>query len=141
MIVCPIFFLVLAANKLKSYARIIAIGCCFILTFGLYNHFFDFNISPPKGPSYGFDDFGVSNVWDFHDSTNQDSYQEYSTDTTDYGTGVHQVSPHYVDTYTRDDGTQVGGYWRGGDDGYYRSNPDDSIYNNLDTNSGYDNHH
>lgn len=45
--------------------------------------------------------------------------------------GTHKVEPHWVDGYTKDDGTQVDGYWRGGEDGYYRSNPDGIKENNL----------
>ena len=37
--------------------------------------------------------------------------------------GTHHVSPHYVESYERSDGTQVEGYHRGGEDGYERSDP------------------
>jgi hypothetical protein len=49
---------------------------------------------------------------------------------------VHHVDPHWVDGYERSDGTDVEGYWRGGEDGYERSNPDGDPSNNLD--SDYD---
>ncbi|MDF2800656.1 MAG: hypothetical protein K0S61_559 [Anaerocolumna sp.] len=52
------------------------------------------------------------------------------SDNYDYS-NTHHVDPHWVDSYTRSDGTQVDGYWRGGFDGYERSNPDDSTWNNL----------
>lgn len=45
--------------------------------------------------------------------------------------GIHHVEPHWVDGYERSDGTTVEGYWRGGEDGYYRSNPDGNPFNNL----------
>lgn len=40
-----------------------------------------------------------------------------------YDNNTHHVDPHYVEGYRRSDGTYVEGYWRGGDDGYYRSDP------------------
>jgi hypothetical protein len=40
-----------------------------------------------------------------------------------YDDGTHHVDPHWVDGYERSDGTQVDGYWRGGEDGYERSDP------------------
>ncbi|WP_226670803.1 hypothetical protein [Metabacillus litoralis] len=46
---------------------------------------------------------------------------------------THHVDPHWVDGYTRDDGTEVEGYWRGGEDGYERSDPDGDLSNNLDS--------
>ena len=57
--------------------------------------------------------------------------------------GTHHVKPHWVEGYTRADGTYVGGYWRDGDGdtsvdldedeggGYIRSNPDGDPTNNL----------
>ena len=48
-----------------------------------------------------------------------DNSSDDSSSESDY----NHVEPHYVDSYYRDDGTQVDGYWRGGDDGYWRSNP------------------
>jgi hypothetical protein len=45
--------------------------------------------------------------------------------------GTHHVDSHYVEGYERSDGTEVDGYWRGGEDGYERSDPDDSLDNNL----------
>lgn len=45
--------------------------------------------------------------------------------------GIHKVDPHWVNGYTKDNGTQVDGYWRGGENGYYRSNPDGIKENNL----------
>ncbi|WP_077624773.1 hypothetical protein [Sediminibacillus massiliensis] len=56
---------------------------------------------------------------------------------------IHSVDPHYVDGYTRADGTYVDGYYRDGDGntdvnrtkeeggGYYRSDPDGVSGNNL----------
>ncbi|MCT8137664.1 hypothetical protein H1D32_07790 [Anaerobacillus sp. CMMVII] len=56
---------------------------------------------------------------------------------------IHHVEPHYVEGYTRADGTEVSGYYRDGDGnpntqlsaeeggGYYRSNPDGNPLNNL----------
>jgi hypothetical protein len=46
-------------------------------------------------------------------------------------TDIHQVESHYVDSYAREDGTVVSGYERGGESGYLRSNPDETISNNL----------
>lgn len=57
--------------------------------------------------------------------------------------GTHFVEPHWVESYYRDDGTYVEGYWRDGDGnpstnltanqggGYVRSNPDGNPFNNL----------
>ncbi|MFE8704005.1 hypothetical protein ACFYKX_25885 [Cytobacillus sp. FJAT-54145] len=57
--------------------------------------------------------------------------------------GTHDVNPHYVQDYTRNDGTHVDGYWRDGDGnthhdltaseggGYERTNPDGDLTNNL----------
>ncbi|ULL18357.1 hypothetical protein DVH26_30165 [Paenibacillus sp. H1-7] len=45
--------------------------------------------------------------------------------------GMHHVNPHEVGGYTRADGTEVGPYHRGGDDGYDRTNPDGNPDNNL----------
>jgi hypothetical protein len=56
--------------------------------------------------------------------------------------GVHHVDAHWVDGYTRADGTFVEGHWRDGDGnpnttlseqqgGYMRSNPDGNPFNNL----------
>ncbi|KAB7665574.1 hypothetical protein F9279_20190 [Bacillus sp. B1-b2] len=57
--------------------------------------------------------------------------------------GTHNVNPHYVQGYTKSDGTQVDGYWRDGDSdthhdltaseggGYERTNPDGDLTNNL----------
>ena len=50
----------------------------------------------------------------------------------DSGGNLHHVDPHWVDGYDRSDGTEVDGYWRGGDEGYDRSNPDGDLSNNLD---------
>lgn len=56
---------------------------------------------------------------------------------------THLVDPHYVDSYIRQDGTLVEGYYRDGDGdsnvntsksnggGYIRSNPDGNPFNNL----------
>ncbi|NIK78825.1 hypothetical protein FHS15_003971 [Paenibacillus castaneae] len=56
----------------------------------------------------------------------------------------HFVNPHYVESYYREDGTYVEGYWRDGDGdtsvdlqvedggGYMQTNPDDDLTNNLD---------
>lgn len=68
-------------------------------------------------------------VLDIVDSLDIDSMQlpEVSLD----DPGLHHVDPHYVDGYTRADGTVVNGYIRGGEEGYLRSNPDSSIFNNL----------
>jgi len=53
--------------------------------------------------------------------------------------GTHHVDAHWVDGYSRADGTYVEGYWRDGDgntavdqtEGYVRSNPDGTTENNL----------
>lgn len=50
---------------------------------------------------------------------------------------THHVSPHSVDGYERSDGTKVEGYWRGGADGYERSNPDGDHSNNLSNSDSY----
>ncbi|MFC0475569.1 hypothetical protein ACFFHF_09940 [Robertmurraya beringensis] len=56
---------------------------------------------------------------------------------------THFVSPHYVNSYSKQDGTFVEGYWRDGDGntdvdldiqdggGYIQTNPDDTLANNL----------
>lgn len=62
----------------------------------------------------------------------EDNY-EIDDDTDVDESNTHHVDPHWVDGYTRDDGTEVEGYWRGGEDGYERSNPDDDLSNNLDS--------
>jgi len=53
------------------------------------------------------------------------------TDIDELDTNFHYVEPHSVEGYMREDGTFVNGYERGGEDGYLRSNPDDSFTNNL----------
>lgn len=59
-------------------------------------------------------------------------YDEYD-DSGDYDDdNIHHVDAHWVDGYERSDGTEVDGYWRGGEDGYDRSDPDDDLSNNLD---------
>ncbi|RXJ02224.1 hypothetical protein DS745_07490 [Anaerobacillus alkaliphilus] len=57
--------------------------------------------------------------------------------------GIHRVEPHFVEGYTKANGTEVQGYWRDGDGdtsvnrtaeeggGYNRSNPDGNPDNNL----------
>ncbi|MFD6209185.1 hypothetical protein [Peribacillus sp. NPDC060253] len=57
--------------------------------------------------------------------------------------GTNEVSPGYVDDYTRSDGTAVSGYYRDGDGdpdtqltveqggGYEQSNPDETPNNNI----------
>lgn len=56
---------------------------------------------------------------------------------------IHFVKPHFVDGYIKTDGTIVNGYFRDGDGnsftnlqeeqvgGYFRSNPDGNLFNNL----------
>lgn len=45
---------------------------------------------------------------------------------------LHHVQPHIVDSYMRNDGTVVESYLRDGEgNGYLRSNPDETITNNL----------
>lgn len=61
-----------------------------------------------------------------------DDYIDIETDTVEYDDNIHHVDPHMVDGYERSDGTQVDGYWRGGEDGYDRSDPDGDSSNNLD---------
>lgn len=61
-----------------------------------------------------------------------DDYIDIETDTVEYDDNIHHVDPHMVDGYERSDGTQVDGYWRGGEDGYDRSDPDGDLSNNLD---------
>ncbi|MFJ5769137.1 hypothetical protein [Psychrobacillus sp. NPDC093180] len=46
-------------------------------------------------------------------------------------TDIHHVDSHAVESYMREDGTFVSGYERGGENGYYSSNPDNSLINNL----------
>ncbi|MBD7912787.1 MULTISPECIES: hypothetical protein [Clostridium] len=46
---------------------------------------------------------------------------------------IHHVRPNDVQDYYRQDGTHVDGYHRGGDEGYYRSNPDGRTDNNLNS--------
>lgn len=65
--------------------------------------------------------------WDsYDDSGNYDSY-----DVEENNSGVHHVDRHWVDGYIRSDGAEVEGYWRGGEKGYERSNPDNSLDNNI----------
>jgi|GEM_PF-3439130 len=47
----------------------------------------------------------------------------------DASTGTHHVDSHHVEGYVKGDGTVVNDYWRGGEEGYERSNPD-GISNN-----------
>lgn len=75
---------------------------------------------------------------------------ESSSSAAEVNPELHFVEPHYVDAYIRKDGTYVEGYWRDGDGdtsvdlqvdqggGYVRSNPDDSIWNNLNHNGLWD---
>ncbi len=51
----------------------------------------------------------------------------------DASTGTHHVDSHHVEGYVKDDGTVVADYWRGGEEGYERSNPDDISNNNLNS--------
>ncbi|MEK5214600.1 hypothetical protein [Psychrobacillus sp. FSL H8-0487] len=44
---------------------------------------------------------------------------------------LHHVDSHSVESYVRGDGTFVSGYERGGEDGYFRTDPDDSLINNF----------
>jgi hypothetical protein len=44
--------------------------------------------------------------------------------------GLHHVAPHHVDPYVRG-GVKVDGYWRGGENGYWRTDPDGVLSNNL----------
>lgn len=46
-------------------------------------------------------------------------------------TDIHHVDSHSVESYMREDGTFVNGYERGEENGYYSSNPDNSLTNNL----------
>lgn len=62
-----------------------------------------------------------------------------TVDSVDVDGELHHVDAHYVTGYVNDNGTVVEGYWRDGDgdtsvnqnDGYIRTNPDDSMWNNL----------
>jgi len=50
----------------------------------------------------------------------------------------HHVESHWVDDYERSDGTEVDGYWRGGDHGYERSDPGSSFdSDNGDSSGGF----
>lgn len=71
------------------------------------------------------------NIEQFDEMPYSDTYEDYESTP-----GTHHVDPHWVDGYQRSDGTKVEGYWRGGSDGYERSNPDGNPDNNL--NSGND---
>lgn len=76
---------------------------------------------------------------------NIDSETPFSGTLSDREINPHQhfVNPHYVEGYTREDGTYVEGYWRDGDGntdidldvhhggGYQQTNPDDNPFNNL----------
>ncbi|MBM7606221.1 hypothetical protein JOC75_004269 [Metabacillus crassostreae] len=70
---------------------------------------------------------------EYYDSI--EDYEDYEVydDTYTDESNIHHVDPHWVNGYTRDDGTEVEGYWRGGEDGYDRSNPDGDSSNNLDS--------
>lgn len=72
------------------------------------------------------------NIRTYYNENNSEHF-EYNSETTNFkdSPGIHHVKPHYVNGYKRSDGTNVDGYWRGGDNGYYRSNPDGSLSNNL----------
>jgi hypothetical protein len=56
-----------------------------------------------------------------------------STDFTsvELDTDIHHVESHSVDGYVRADGTVVDSYFRGGEEGYLRTNPDGMASNNL----------
>jgi len=55
------------------------------------------------------------------------------TQVNDVSTETHHVEAHSVNSYEKSDGTVVESYWRGGDEGYERSNPDGISSNNLNT--------
>jgi hypothetical protein len=56
---------------------------------------------------------------------------DFNADMEDVSQEVHHVRPHTVPDYTREDGTPVHGYPRGGELGYLRTNPDSTTDNNL----------
>ncbi|EJR17899.1 hypothetical protein LKL81_24230 [Bacillus paranthracis] len=76
------------------------------LFFILIGSFFEENIDPIHPNSNYEENIG-------------EDYDDVEPDNAD----TQHVDPHWVDGYERSDGTEVDGYWRGGDDGYERSNP------------------
>lgn len=74
-------------------------------------HFF---LNPPSSPGNNVENDG------------EDGYDSEDFKTGDFkeDDDIHHVDPHSVDGYERQDGTEVDGYYRGGEDGYERSDPD-----------------
>jgi hypothetical protein len=86
----------------------------------IYENFIDTPVTPENLPIITDND-------DYEDDTYYDD-EEIVTD----DDNIHHVDPHWVEGYERSDGTEVDGYWRGGEDGYERSDPDGDVTNNLD---------
>lgn len=90
-----------------------------------------------------FDELGPSKISNTSEEKNPYTIAEAINSPAPESTGNHFVHPHEVDAYYRNDGTYVDGYYRDGDGdtsvnthiedggGYNRSNPDDSLLNNL----------
>lgn len=76
----------------------------------------------------------INDSGDFHSIDNTYSSEDAQ---------IHDVQPNWVNGYIRSDGVEVDGYWRDGDGdpnthltnedggGYLRSNPDESLHNNI----------
>ncbi|PID19085.1 MULTISPECIES: hypothetical protein [unclassified Sporosarcina] len=73
---------------------------------------------------YEFLDSPVNEEYDYGDYIIEETIPSDSSE-------IHHVDPHWVEGYERSNGTKVEGYWRGGNSGYDRSNPDGSLDNNL----------
>ena len=92
----------------------------------------------------------MASVNDPHNPFEEIFLTDSSSSASEVSPDLHFVEPHYVNSYVREDGTYVEGYWRDGDGdtsvdlqaeqggGYVRSNPGDSIWNNLNVNGLWD---
>ncbi|NHC43603.1 hypothetical protein G6549_27575 [Bacillus sp. MM2020_1] len=74
---------------------------------------------------------------DYSENYNDEEYDDGGYEKED-DSNIHHVESHWVEGYTRSEGTEVDGYWRGGEDGYYRSDPDDDTSNNLNSDEGFE---
>lgn len=149
MMAIPIVMLITEDESGYTNFVVFFIGVCFLITFknvSVWNYSSHTETSSHIGTTaisnddynddYDYDDYDYDDYSDdYSDNYSYDTdYDEYSDDyySDDYNDdNIHHVDPHWVDGYTRNDGTEVDGYWRGGDDGYWQSNPDGYDYNNL----------
>lgn len=105
-------------------------------------HTNDYGISLPID-SNGLSSYdGMNDFLDYQDPLKYAYKHQFPPLVMDLG-NTHFVNPHYVNGYSRNDGTYVEGYYRDGDGnpaidqtveqggGYIRSNPDGNPFNNL----------